>query len=236
MTDADEKFFAWLDGELSGPDAAEVERRVAADPELQALAAAHRSLGTQLKSAFDPIAEQGVDLSACAPPADSNVASLSQARVARTPIAAPRFWAQAAAMAAVFVLGIATGNMLLTGPAAPIAPEAGRLVAAASLKAALSTQLASRPVDDGPRIGLTFRDKAGKVCRTFVDQAAQGLACFDEGKWRVRALFQAPEGGGGDYRMAAGQDPQLAALVDQLIVGEPFDAGQEQAARDKGWK
>jgi hypothetical protein len=133
------------------------------------------------------------------------------------------------------VLGIATGNMLLSGPAVPIASDAGQLVATASLKDALSTQLASQPRDTGPRIGLTYREKRGKVCRTFSDQAAQGLACFDGGDWRLRALFQGAESNVGDYRMAAGPDPQLSALVDESIAGEPFDAAQERVARGKGW-
>ena len=234
MMQADEKFFAWLDGELTGAEAAEVEARVAASPELQALAAQHSALGAQLKSAFDPIAEQPVTLAVYAPPGSGNVASLAQARAARRPVSG--FWAQAAAIAATFVLGIATGILLLSGPSTPIAPKGGQLVAAASLKDALSTQLASQPADTGPRIGLTYRDKDGKVCRTFTDQAAQGLACFEGGDWRVRALFQGAESNAGDYRMAAGPNPQLSALVDESIAGEPFDAAQEQAARDKGWK
>jgi hypothetical protein len=36
--------------------------------------------------------------------------------------------------------------------------------------------------------------------------------------------------------MAAGMDPNLAALVDSTIAGEPFDASQEKAARGKGWR
>jgi hypothetical protein len=235
MTQTDEKFFAWLDGELTGAEAAEVEARVAGDPELRELAAAHRALGDQLRGAFDPIAQQPVSLDAYAPAETSNVASIAQARVARRPVIS-RFWAQAAGIAAVFVMGIATGTMTRSGPASPIAPEAGRLVATASLEQALSSQLASQPNDSGPRIGLSYRDKDGKVCRTFTDQAAQGLACFEGGDWRMRALFQGPEAAGSEYRMAAGQDPQLAALVDQTIAGEPFDAAQEQAARAKGWK
>ena len=34
MTEVDDKFFAWLDGELSGDEAAEMEARVATSPEL----------------------------------------------------------------------------------------------------------------------------------------------------------------------------------------------------------
>jgi hypothetical protein len=49
-------------------------------------------------------------------------------------------------------------------------------------------------------------------------------------------LFAAPEGQGGVYRMAAGMDPNLAALVDSTMAGEPFDAAQEKAARQHEWR
>jgi hypothetical protein len=49
-------------------------------------------------------------------------------------------------------------------------------------------------------------------------------------------LFAAPESYGGDYRMAAGMDPSLAALVDSTISGEPLDASQERAAKAAGWR
>ena len=234
---ADEKFFAWLDGELSGAEAAEVEARVAADPELRKRAEQHRAFGARLTAAFEPIAAQPVTLAAYAPAsANSNVTGLAQARVARAPRFTQRFWAQAASIAVVFAMGVATGDSLFKGPASPIAPEGGRLVAAAALEEALYTQLASQPAESGPRVGLTFRDQSGSICRSFVDSAASGLACLEQGDWRVRGIFQGPEGQSTDYRMAAGVDPRLAALVESTMAGEPFDAAQEKQARQRGWK
>ena len=233
----DDKFFAWLDGELAGADAAEVEARVAVDPALQKLADEHRVLAARLRSAFDPIAAEPVSLAAYLPAAATNsVASLAEARVARDRPFTQRTWAQAAAVAVVFAMGIATGDMLMGGPQAPIASEAGRLVAAASLEEALDTQLASEPPDRGPRIGLTYRDSGGSICRSFTDQAASGLACHEGGVWRVRAVFQAPEGHAGEYRMAASTDPRLVALIESTVAGEPFNVAQERQARDSGWK
>lgn len=234
---ADEKFFAWLDGELSGAEAAEIEARVAADPDLQKLAEQHRALGARLRSAFDPIAAEPVSLEAYAPAMSaSNVASFTEARVARGSRFTQRFWAQAASVAVVFAVGVATGNSLFSGPSSPIAPEGGRLVAAASLEEALYTQLASQPAASGPRVGLTFRDRSGSICRSFDDAAASGLACLEQGDWRVRGVFQGPEGQAADYRMAAGADPRLAELIQSSIAGEPFDAAQERQARQRGWK
>jgi hypothetical protein len=71
------------------------------------------------------------------------------------------------------------------------------------LNEALDTELASAPVGD-VRIGLTFRDQSGRVCRSFTQAAASGLACREGDRWQLRGLFAAPEGQGGDYRMAAG--------------------------------
>ena len=95
--------------------------------------------------------------------------------------------------------------------------------------------LASAPAGE-VRIGLTFRDHAGEICRSFTAQASSGLACRDGGRWVLKGLFAGPEGQGSDYRMAAGMDPNLAALVDSAMAGEPLDAAAEQAAKDKGWR
>ena len=83
---------------------------------------------------------------------------------------------------------------------------------------------------------MTYRDKAGAICRTFQDDNASGLACRDGGDWRIRGLFQGEEGQASDYRMAAGADPRLMDLVDESIAGEPFDSAQEKAALSHQWK
>ena len=84
-------------------------------------------------------------------------------------------------------------------------------------------------------IGLTFRDQAGEICRSFMQQSASGLACRSGGRWQLKGLFAPPEGQGTNYRMAAGMDPNLAALVDSTMAGEPFDAIAEKAAKQRGW-
>ena len=235
---SDERFFAWLDGELTGTEAEEVAARVAADPELTARAEQHRALHARLHAAFDPVAEALVPqgIAAALRTDDPSVVSIAGVKAARRERAARPRWLQAAAMAATLAIGILVGNVLSPDPVTPVESKAGRLVAASSLEEALTTQLASAPADDGPRVGLTFQDAAGTICRTFTDRTASGLACFERGDWHVRGLFQASEGQGGDYRMAAGMDPGLAALLDETITGEPFDADQERAAQARGWR
>lgn len=110
------------------------------------------------------------------------------------------------------------------------------MVAAAGLDRALDQQLASAGDVAGVRIGVTFRDSGGTVCRSFTEQRSSGLACRDGKDWRVKGLFAAPEQPAGDYRMAAGADPNLAALIDSTIAGEAFDAAQEKSAQARGWR
>ena len=228
----DEKLFAWLDGELEPAEAAEMERKVASDPALARLAEQHRALGNRLRGAFDPIAATPVPerLQAALRPS-AEVVDFAAAKRSRS---LPSF-AQWAAMAATLVLGLFLGTLVSERGNAPVEVHAGQLYAAAALNQALDTQLASAPAGN-VRIGLTFRDQAGEICRSFTQSASSGLACRSGQRWRLKGLFAAPDGQESKYRMAAGLDPNLAALVDATMVGEPFDAVGEKASRDKGWR
>ena len=126
--------------------------------------------------------------------------------------------------------------MLTAGPSARSTPRPAASSRPPDLEKRSYTRLASAPVNGGPRIGLTFRDKAGAICRTFEDHATSGMACREGGDWRIHSLFQSPEGQASDYRMASGAGPQLLEAVDASIDGEPFDATEEKAARDLGWR
>lgn len=229
-------FFAWLDGELGGDEAAKVAAEVAADPDLSRLAEERRSLRAKLQGAFDPIADEPVParlLGAVreAEPQVIDFASAKRAREGRRWPSLPQW----AAMAATFALGIFAGTMIPQRSAVPVEMQGGKLYAAAELNQALDTQLASAPAGD-VRIGITFRDQSGSICRSFSERAASGLACREDGRWQLRGMFAAPQGQGGQYRMAAGMDPSLAALVDSTMAGEPFDAAREKAAKARGWR
>nr|NUR37861.1 hypothetical protein [Sphingomonas sp.] len=228
----DEKFFAWLDGELEGPEAAEMEAKVATDPQLQRLADQHRALGARLRGAFDPIAAAPAPehlRTALRPTAE--VIDFASAKRTRIMPSLPRW----TAIAATLAVGIFVGTMVPQRGNAPVEVQGGKIYAAAALDRALDTQLASAPAGD-IRVGITFRDQAGQICRSFTQPSASGLACRDEGRWKVKGLFGSPEGQASDYRMAGGMDPNLAALVDSTMAGEPFDASQEKAALKRGWR
>jgi hypothetical protein len=231
----DETFFAWLDGELEGEEAARVAAEVAADPALSGRAEQHRAMQTRLKGAFDGLLAAPVPgpLAAAvrSDPQISDFAEVKRAREQRQWNGLPQW----AALAASVAVGIFIGTMVPRQSSAPVALEDGKVYAAAALGDALDTQLASAPAGE-VRIGVTFRDQSGAICRSFTEAAASGLACRDGQRWRLRGLFGAPEGQGGQFRMAGGVDPNLAALVDSSISGEPFDAAAEKAAKDRGWR
>lgn len=225
---SDERFFAWLDGELDAADAAEVEAMVARDPSLQRKADAHRALASRLGSAFATVANAPLPdrLVDTARPSDAQIIDLATRRPTRRPTA-PVQWA---AMAATLVLGIGAGSLIEFGSPAPVAREAGHLVASGELEKALYARLASQPVDNGVRIGLTFRKAGGELCRSFTDEGISGLACHESGNWRLKGLFETGEGQGTEYRMASGLDPRLAALIESTMAGESMDAEAERRA------
>lgn len=234
----EEKFFAWLDGELDSEEAASVAREVAANPELQRRAAEHRALATRLSGAFATVSAAPVPerLLAAAQPPRSNVVDFASWRqkLAR-PFASPA--PQWAAMAAALALGVALGTTVNGERASsPVEVQGGAIYAAGAVGEALDAQLASAGAAGDVRIGLTFRDQSGEICRTFQTPASSGLACRDDGRWQLRGLFAAPEGSASEYRMAAGPDPRLMDMVDESIAGEPFDAAQEAKAKERGWE
>jgi hypothetical protein len=230
----DETFFAWLDGELHGDEAAKVSAEVAADPALAAKAEQHRAMQQRLKSVFDTVSNAPGPERLRALRPEPEVIDLAQARGARS-----RRWSrgfpQWTAIAATLAVGILVGTMVPHRGGAPVTVAGGKVYAAGALDRSLTTQLASAP-SGHVRIGLTFRDQAGEICRTFTAPAMSGLGCRDGDRWQLRGMFAAPEGQAGSYRMAAGMDPNLAAMVGSEMAGEPLDAAGEKATRDKGWR
>lgn len=230
MTD-DTDFYAWLDGELGEPEASAMTARVAADPQLSALAEQHLALRARLSEAFAPIAAAEVPVrmaEAVRPQAD--VIDLAAARSRR------RQWSvMGLAMAASLALGLFVGANMPLGGKANFKSQDSTIAASGTLDHALERQLASAGEQNGVRIGVSFKDRAGRYCRSFSMPVQDGLACRGERGWSVEGLV-AGDKAGGDYRMAAGPDPALGAMIDSRIDGDPLDGESEARLAQHGWK
>lgn len=226
--------FAYIDGELDEQDRLRVEQAIAADPALQAVVEEHRVLADQLHRAFSPILQEPIPPAVSGSAAtDSSVISLADERSRRERrwFPQPTRWF---ALAATLAAGIFGGILLSGSHGGPVTDGGRQLTASGQLKFALDTQLASTQGASEPvRIGVTFRNHAGAICRSFSAEATEGVACRDGKDWQLRGLLTREHAGTGDYRQAA--SPGSAELVDALIAGEPLDQPQERAALAADW-
>jgi len=232
MSVSEEKLIAFVDGELSGAELADVERAIASDAEVRARVEAHQRLRAKLSMAFDGALSEPVPerlRAATAAPKAAEVVSLADRREQRAKWSFREFGAMAASLAGGLIIGL---GVMSNGNASMIAQTGDGLVARGALAQALDTQLAS---DDAGavRIGLSFRDQQGSYCRTFDAQGTAGLACNDGDSWNV--AMTAASGPTGEVRQASAPAAILAA-VDEMIEGDVLDAEAEASARDAGWR
>ena len=221
---------AFVDGELDDLTARRIEREAENDPALAAEIARHRALKTRLVAHYAPVAEEPVPerLRALLMPDAAVDTSLAARREAKRARFAPAHWG---AIAASLILGLTLGLRPWV-PAASVAETNGAVVAAGPLAAALDTQLASnQPSDAAVRIGLSFRDKAGRYCRSFESRSLNGIGCRDSDGWHLERTMTGQAGA--DYRQAS--SGELAAAAAAMMTGDPLDAAGEEQARDEGW-
>lgn len=221
---------AFIDGELPPKEMERIATILAERPDLEAWVRRQEVLRTGIKRAFS-------ELMIASPPS-----RLMQAAKG-TPISwrwrireftTLRVWAPAgAALALGLVIGIALR------PSSDFANRDGQMMAQGALATALSDKLASNgDTGSGPRIGISFRNRDGRYCRTFDADAQSGLACHGDKGWMIALLAAHPQAeSSGAYRMAGSEMPDtIRAVIGATIEGEPFDAVAEKLARDRGWK
>jgi hypothetical protein len=232
MAITDDRLMAYLDGELDAAARDEVEAALAADPALGSRLETQRKLRARLAAHYDPIAEEDVParLRAMLEPRVVDLAA-ERARRAR-PI-----WQSAAAIAATLVLGIAIGHLSAGGDSGSVAIENGVMIARGPLADALDTRLASAPASDATtRIGVSFANTEGQLCRTFEEAALSGLACHGAEGWQVIVAAPGTRVQQTDYRQAGSGSALVLQAAQEMMAGEPFDADAERRARDAGWR
>lgn len=243
----DELLMAYVDGELDAEQAERVEQAMRQDVTLRNKVAQQRALRTQLQQGLsgvlaEPVPTRLLDVLQAQRTAKTtdNVVDLADKREQKTRASAPRWqFREWGAMAASLVAGIVIGvSMLNSGSNALITSRDGSVVAQGQLADALSTQLASHTASS-VHIGVSFRNREGHYCRSFVvqdDKSLAGLACHEQDSWRVQMLTEA-NAQSGEYRQAGSTTPSaVLALIEQQIAGEPLDARAEVEAVSKRWK
>jgi hypothetical protein len=236
MTLSKEILMQFVDGELAPQEASRIEAEIAGDAQARAFVETQTALRREFQAAFSPVME-------------GRIPDRLTAAIANTPVSWRWRMAQGFSRrnvwlwtglpaAGALALGLVIGIAVNPSNVGPIATQNGTLVAQGVLADALNTRLASdTPQANAPHIGISFRAKDGRACRTFETNGVAGIACRGETKWNVATLTAAPSEASGTYHMAGSSMPDaIRAAAANMIDGAPFDAEAERQARDSGWK
>lgn len=238
MSDMDEFVGPYVDGELDLVTAKRFERAMADDAALRERVEQERALRDRLAQHFDRVLDETVPDSLTqmlSSNVDQSFAARRQEKERNRP--GGRGLMQWAAMAATLVVGVAVGTQVTgggwLGSSAPVETREGQLLASGDLAETLDRQLAAEASGSAEyRIGLTFRDNNGAVCRSFEGQALSGIACRGPDKWQLQRTYPG-SGDNGVYRQAS--STEMMTAIDAMIAGDPLDETAEKALRDSDW-
>jgi hypothetical protein len=234
MNLTEEKLIAYTDGEISGEEARAVEAALKSRPDLQAFVEQQRALRQHFKLGFSEV--------------DEAIPDRLLNTLAQTPVSSRCRWQQrfgswtgrrfllwsAMPTAAALACGLIVGVMLT--PQGSFRVDRGAMLAQGALSTALDKQLASAQLaSHAVRVGISFRDRNGRYCRTFSEASLAGVACRDVDGWAVAALASSPSESG-TYHMASAMPDAVRDTVEKMIAGEPLDAAEEMRAREKNWR
>ena len=237
----DETLMRRVDGELTLEVAEAIDAAAATDPALTARLTALRALRSAARAAFplaadprDAVLTRLIAAGAATRARQNWFGSLGEMFLPRYALA----WGGAAAVC--FVAGLVAGQIGGQIGGRPDGFAVGRdgAIADAGLIKVLDRGLAADRVDArGRAVDLTFRDDAGRWCRTFRagEAGVAGLACRQDGRWAMQALapFTAPTG---ELRTAAAETPAAVLAAVDAAGGDTLDAAAETRARNAGWR
>jgi len=246
MSMDDELLMRFADGELAEHERREVEAALATDPTLQRRVAVFRAQRDRLRAALAAPLEEPVPkrlrevVARTHTTSTAKVVDLARRRAGNRITERLRAWSwpEAGALAASVLLGVVIAQLLGRGTGEALHGGPDGFTAGRIISRALSTQLANtQPADAAVRVGLTFENQHGELCRTFVqrDSGISGIACRRGGDWRVGLALSgsdAGSAGSGGLRTAGSElAPALIQAVEAQIRGEPLDASAEAKAR-----
>ncbi len=254
----DEILMAYVDNEIDEATRREIDAAISGDPALAARVSQQRALVGQLQAAYAPIAAEPIPARLLESvrktgagegdaAARGNVISLN-ARKRSAPVKTGWSWQMLGGIAASLVVGVMLGRVAPAGDdAGLVSAQDGKLYARGVLSASLNNQVANEAGNQTGtvKVALSYRNKTGAYCRAFMlkDGADAGLACREQGQWRIQQLTREKAGGQGGgqanpaYRMAASAMPaSILRMVDSEIDGDALDAAGERAAMQRAWQ
>lgn len=248
MSWSDDKLSAYLDGELQPEEMERLARDIQEDKALAARL-------DRLASANQTFLAAASDIDAIPLPkgVTTLLADAEKTEGARVIPYRPRriaaFLVEHRAIAASLVCAVAAygvGFATFAGRASEIPASSGLIASSSPLHRALeqgaggATVRLAGGVEIKPQ--LTFLTADDAFCRqyelTTAGGAVEGIACREDGAWRVQvASFASGQIDKGDYRTAAsGRSAALEAFIDANISGSPLDAGEERELLARGWR
>ena len=241
----DEILMAYADGELDAAQRAELDDAIAHDPALARRVERHRALRAEVAGAFGKVLDQPVPdrlekaaRGAAALPQGSGKILQFPARAGRAP-SAPWRAREWFAMAASLVLGVMLSWRFLSPPDSGLMTAGnGALLAHGELAKALDSQLASEQRgEESVLIGVTFKERDGHYCRSFVIRATRtaGLACRVGADWQIPATDSSAVSQGDLRQAGSAVVPAILEVIEARIDGEALDAAGEENARLAGW-
>ena len=223
---------AYVDGELDLIAAKRIEKAMADDAGLLKAIEQERLLRSKLVGHYAQVLDEALPDRLTALLTSNIDDSLTSRRKSGGDARRPAI-AQWSAMAASLALGLMIGGYAFDRDAGYVSDKGGNMVASGALSDALDTQLAATQTPASTiRIGTSFADQSGSYCRTFESTVVDGIACNSGGDWQLRQTVSGEKAT--QYRQASAG--ALAEAAAAMIVGEPFDAEQEKAAKDNGWQ
>lgn len=248
MYPSKETLSAFIDGELDPTERARVAALVDSDQKLKAFVADQDALRSALQAAFagtisEPIPDRL--LKAVAETPISFRVRMSEWLGARPDVARGgvigRFAIPALTMALGLVVGVGIERNATSTSDFSVSRVSGAVVAHAELARTLDQRLASEQQQGPMRVGVTFRNRSGALCRSFEvsrdSGTTDGFACRADGDWRIGAVVSRPPAAtSSTYALAGSSMPDaIRDAISAHIKGAPLDAAAERHARDGGW-
>lgn len=246
----DEQIAAYVDGSLTGDDAAEVAEAILRDPEVRRYADSVRDANRVLREAFDGPMEEPVSdelreiiMGHETDESRGEVVDLGQARKARKP-----WFAMALAASVALVVGITSTAVVFQGEqnGQPKIATSGPAATDGPLHLALEEQPSGAVSPEGVQVILTFFDRDQRICREFEvmgqlpDALEFGIACRGEDQsWNVEIVVTGPatEIGPDGYRPASGPGADaLEAILDSLGAQPALSPAEETELLGRGWR